>query len=355
MKWLGGIAAGVAALLLLLVFVGAGAGSSSAAACGTTSGAGKPATATLPASVGRWSGEQITMAATLLNAAAEMQVNQQAQTILIMTAMGESSLSNPDHGDAVDNTTIGVLQQGASYGPREARMDPATAAKAFLSRLVKVPGWEALEPTIAAHKVQINADPFHYAPFWADAQAVVAAVSGTATTSGCTVSASGDAVQLAKTLVAAREAGKLTDYQPEMLDQLNGIANGTATAQCQIDVRVLQVLVIVLNKYGTVAISDLNRPCAGQDLHCAFSAHCDQPSTAVDFNAVGGRPTTGGDPASLEVLALLDSIAPKGTYAGQVECRPAQGFKNLGEFEDPCTHLHIDFHGTKDPLTLPAS
>lgn len=353
MKALGGFIAAplvfVAVLLMLIVGAGGGKSAASAPACGTASAPGASAAGDLPASVGRWSGDQVRMAATLLDAAAKLGVNQQAQTVLIMTAMGESSLSNPDHGDAVDNSTIGVLQQGESYGPRSARLDPATAATAFLTRLVKVPDWESLEPTLAAHAVQGNADPYHYAPFWTDAQAVVAAVTGKEVSSGC--AATGNGEQSAKTLIAARAAGTLTDYNPKMLDELNGMADGTASAQCQIDPRVLQILVLVLNKYGSVGVSDINRPCAGEGLHCEYSAHCTSPSTAVDFNSIGGRTTTGGDPASLDLLAYLDTIMPKGSHAGQVQCRPAMTFQNITAFSDPCTHLHVDVRGTTAPLT----
>ncbi len=82
----------VAVLLLLIAGGSAGTSSASAAACGIASAPGASSTGELPASVGRWSGDQLRMAATLLDAAAKLGVNQQAQTVLIMTAMGESSL-----------------------------------------------------------------------------------------------------------------------------------------------------------------------------------------------------------------------------------------------------------------------
>lgn len=170
------------------------AGAAGAADCGTP-GASRTADMTsLPESFGKWNHDQVSMAAVLINAAAAMGVNTQAQTIVVMTAMGESSLGNPDHGDAVDNTTIGVLQQGTSYGPREDRLNPTKAATAFLTRLLGVQGWEQMEPTIAAHTVQINQDPYHYRPFWADAQAIVAALTQAAP--GAVSCAAGGAVVL---------------------------------------------------------------------------------------------------------------------------------------------------------------
>lgn len=361
MKAFVGAVVSVLVILMLIALAGAGAspGSAAAAACGTTSDAAKPATATLPASVGSWAGEQLAIAAVLMNVAAEMKVNQQAQTILIMTAMGESTLSNPDHGDAVDNNTIGVLQQDASYGPRSARMDPPTAARGFLTRLLEVPDWESLEPTIAAHKVQINADPYHYAKHWADAQEVVKTLSGTPVTSGCgSGSVPADAQALAATLVAARDDGRITSFEPGMLEEFDAIADGTASDICQIDTRALQVLVIVLNKYGTLGVSDLNRPCVGMTLNCGFSSHCAKPSAAIDFTGIAGNTLVGGDASSIELVTFLDTILPQGSHAGQVQCRASEGvvlsLANITEFDDGCSHQHVDLAGTTDPLNMAA-
>lgn len=57
-------------------------------------------------------------------------------------------------------------------------MNPPVAAGMFYDALVQVAGYEELAPTIAAHRVQRNADPFHYAPHWASAGRVVAAILG---------------------------------------------------------------------------------------------------------------------------------------------------------------------------------
>lgn len=165
----------------LLLFSGGGSTGSCTPATGTVTKTGQ-----LPEQVGQWRGEQLRIAAVLIDAATKAGADEHATRILLMTAMGESSLQNLDHGDHVDNTTIGVLQQGESYGPRSARLDPAQAATAFLTRLHQVNGWANLEPTIAAHRVQINADPFHYRPFWAPAGDVLTALTGKSGGSTCT-------------------------------------------------------------------------------------------------------------------------------------------------------------------------
>ncbi|WP_295776873.1 peptidase M23 [uncultured Microbacterium sp.] len=109
------------------------------------------------------------------------------QTIAVMTALGESSLQNIDYGDwetsGVTNpdgsrtTSIGLFQQQDGWGTREQRLDPYTAASLFYRAMVeKVPEPErsATAPTEVAHRVQINRDPTHYAPYWPLAERIVA-------------------------------------------------------------------------------------------------------------------------------------------------------------------------------------
>lgn len=352
MKVVIGIITAIALMVGLLVGA-AGSSKNAATACGVGSGDTASVSADLPKTVGTWDTDQVKMAARLVAVANEMKVNQQATTILVMTAMGESSLTNLDHGDAVDNSTIGVLQQGSAYGERADRLDPEKAAAAFLTRLLKVPDWETLEPTIAAHKVQINADPYHYAKFWTGAQEMVAAVTGKATVSGCSVS--GDQVELAKTLKDAWEKGAFTDtYHPQMVEQeILPIVDGTTKDGCQVDTRILQLLVAALNRYGSVQISDMNRPCVGIGTHCTSgSLHCKNPAVAVDFNAVGGNVLLGSGKQDIEFLTWLNTVMPKGSQAGQVQCRPNTPLSNLRQFEDPCSHQHIDLGSTTEPLNL---
>lgn len=128
--------------------------------------------------VGKWKGEQIKNAAVIVSAGKAAGVNQRGQTIAVMTAMGESSLNAVNHGDAAGPDSRGLFQQRASWGSFAQRMDPQASATLFNRALLRVEGWADLEPTIAAHRVQRNADPNHYAKFWDDAVQVVASATG---------------------------------------------------------------------------------------------------------------------------------------------------------------------------------
>nr|WP_239522558.1 M23 family metallopeptidase [Geodermatophilus sabuli] len=57
-------------------------------------------------------------------------------------------------------------------------MDPTISATNFYEALLEVDGWETLPPTIAAHRTQRNADPYHYVRWWDDAVEVAAALTG---------------------------------------------------------------------------------------------------------------------------------------------------------------------------------
>lgn len=132
---------------------------------------------------------QLANACTILAAGRDLGFDERDQTIAIMTAMGESSLRNLDYGDwetsGVTNpdgsptTSIGLFQQQDSWGTREERLDPYTAATIFFRAMAeRVPDRASLDPTQVAHETQVNADPLHYARFWDRALRVVAALNG---------------------------------------------------------------------------------------------------------------------------------------------------------------------------------
>ena len=180
--------------------------------------------------------DQLKIAATIITVGQQMSVPPHGQALALMVAIGESGLRNLDHGDAVDNTTIGVFQQGAGYGTVAQRMDPATAAAAFYTRMLQVPDWQTTAPTLVAHAVQINADPNHYAPFWSPAEQVLAALTGAAG-GACQVPA--DARAAAAVLVGAIQAKKLNFLEPRYQQQVINMADGTATPDCTIDAHML--------------------------------------------------------------------------------------------------------------------
>lgn len=123
--------------------------------------------------------EQLVNAAHILNAAAELRLTRRDQQIGVMTAMGESGLRVLDHGDAAGPDSRGLFQQrsGGAWGSLADRMDPHISATNFFTALAAVPGRDALEPTLVANRVQRNADPYHYRPYWGPAGDVVDALT----------------------------------------------------------------------------------------------------------------------------------------------------------------------------------
>ncbi|WP_164990469.1 FG-GAP-like repeat-containing protein [Agromyces albus] len=125
------------------------------------------------------------------------------------------------------------------------------------------------------------------------------------------------------------------------------VARGESPAAgCRLDVRVFQILVLTLNEYGSLFISDLLRSCPGvlQDPPCPTSytsPHCSDPGRAVDFVRVGGTRITGGT-GSIPFLRFLDSIVPWGTQAGQSGCGSSISLEYItSRFADSCDHLHL--------------
>lgn len=167
--------------------------------------------------------EQIANAKIIDQTAAKLGLSGQASRVAIITALGESSLINIDYDDNAtnpDGSTAdggGLFQQQPSqgWGTWEQIMDPEYATTSFLTGakhdrkggLVALEGWEDLEPTVAIHRVQINADEQHYARYYTQADEIIAAAGidvtrpasgGTGTggpsDSGCNVAPVGQAV-----------------------------------------------------------------------------------------------------------------------------------------------------------------
>ena len=129
--------------------------------------------------------EQLVNAAYIMQAAHQLGLSVRDQTIGVMTAMGESDLVVLDQGDAVGPDSRGLFQQrdDGAWGTYEERMDPFTSATSFFQALMKVEDRDTLEPTLAAHRVQRNADPYHFATYWPAAVEVVQGLSGVQTIS----------------------------------------------------------------------------------------------------------------------------------------------------------------------------
>jgi surface antigen len=174
----GAVLAPVGLVLSIILF---GGGSQAAAdVCSPTGSSVSVDASQLPkVAVAGYEGEQLKNAALVINAGKALGLSARGQTIGVMTAMGESGLRVLDYGDGPGPDSRGLFQQrdNGVWGTYPDRMSPTTSATNFFTALQKVSGWEQLEPTTAAHRVQRNADPFHYQSYWAAAVEVVAALA----------------------------------------------------------------------------------------------------------------------------------------------------------------------------------
>ena len=103
-----------------------------------------------------------------------------AASIALATSMQESKLRNIGHGDQAGPDSRGLFQQRPSqgWGTAEQVMDPYHASNAFYDALMKVSGYQSLEITDAAQRVQHSAFPQAYARHEGMARAFASALSG---------------------------------------------------------------------------------------------------------------------------------------------------------------------------------
>lgn len=171
------IAVVVAFGLILMVTLGSPGNAVANGVCGT---AGTPGTVpTGTKKVGDFSGKQLQNAADIMSAASDLDLPVAAQILGVQTAIGESTLTVVDHGDAAGPDSRGLFQQRAngSWGSYGDRMDPHTSATNFFKAMQQVEGWQELRPTIAINRTQRNADENYYTQYRTQAVAVVKALS----------------------------------------------------------------------------------------------------------------------------------------------------------------------------------
>ncbi len=103
-----------------------------------------------------------------------------AASIALATAMQESKIRNIGHGDQAGPDSRGLFQQRPSqgWGTTEQVMDPYHASNAFYDALAKVPGYQSLEITDAAQRVQRSAYPDAYAQHEVMARAFASSLTG---------------------------------------------------------------------------------------------------------------------------------------------------------------------------------
>ena len=144
----------------------------------------------IPTPVAGLSQAQMNNAKRIVEAGRAMGLPKRAFVIAVATSMQECNLYNlastrlPEsfnyynEGSGSDHDSVGLFQQRPSsgWGTVAQIMDPTYAASAFYRVLVTVPGWDTMELTYAAQRVQVSAYPTAYAKHEARAQAVVDAL-----------------------------------------------------------------------------------------------------------------------------------------------------------------------------------
>lgn len=164
--------------------------------------------------------------------------------------------------------------------------------------------------------------------------------------------------KLAQELMAAVAAGKLKGSVPDHIPEIQALADGVVKPDCGIDLRILQVMVIAVRTFDTVAVSDINRKCTNQieGAGTGSSHYINGGGHAVDFYLMNGASVPGADQNTIKFADLLDPVMPAGSNLGQSECRAAAGISlnlvNFKEFPDTCTHMHIDVGSTTGGLNV---
>ena len=177
------VGGGAMGLVLFVVVILGGASDDDAVSspCGTSGTGISIDAASLPVqSVGAYGPEQLANAVAIVNAGKALGLSARDQTIGVMTAIGESTLTVVDHGDGPGPDSRGLFQQRANgaWGSYTDRMNATISATNFFKSLAGVAGRDAMSPTQVAHTVQRNADPFHYSKFWDSAVAIVTQMAG---------------------------------------------------------------------------------------------------------------------------------------------------------------------------------
>jgi hypothetical protein len=104
---------------------------------------------------------QAGIAATIAGVAQKDEMPRRAVTVAYATALQESKLTNPHHGDL---DSVGVFQQRPSqgWGPRRQLEDPVYATAKFFAALGRIPDYASLPVYRAAQAVQRSADGYAY-------------------------------------------------------------------------------------------------------------------------------------------------------------------------------------------------
>ncbi|MDN4172422.1 hypothetical protein QWY28_05670 [Nocardioides sp. SOB77] len=162
---------------------------------------GEQCTATVDGRTVQLEVEQAENAALITGIAVGRGLPARAATIALATAYQESELYNIDYGD---RDSLGLFQQRPSqgWGTAEQVLDPVYAANRFYDELVDVEGYESLEVTVAAQRVQRSGFPDAYADHEADARVLASALTGNSR-AAFTCEVDGDAEEASDDLTAS--------------------------------------------------------------------------------------------------------------------------------------------------------
>ncbi|MGN6634600.1 MAG: hypothetical protein ACTHJ6_03925 [Oryzihumus sp.] len=121
--------------------------------------------------------EQMANAATITAVAVRRGLPARAATIALATAIQESKLRNLRYGD---RDSVGLFQQRPSqgWGTEEQILDPVYASNRFYDELVKVPGYQDMEITKVAQRVQKSAFPEAYADHEREGRVLASTLAG---------------------------------------------------------------------------------------------------------------------------------------------------------------------------------
>jgi len=135
------------------------------------------ATTTTATRVAELDPDQAGNAAIIAMVAGKRGMPARAVSIAIATAIQESKLRNINYGD---RDSLGLFQQRPSqgWGTRKQIADPVYATNAFYDVLAKVDGYQTMEITKVAQKVQRSAFPDAYADHEPEARVIASALSG---------------------------------------------------------------------------------------------------------------------------------------------------------------------------------
>ena len=124
-----------------------------------------------------FSPEQSANAATITAIALKRGLPARAATIANATAIQESKLRNIRFGD---RDSLGLFQQRPSqgWGTQEQILDPIYATNKFYDALIKIDGYQTMEITKVAQKVQRSAAPLAYADHEQEGRVLASTLAG---------------------------------------------------------------------------------------------------------------------------------------------------------------------------------